>query len=109
MEVFPLDARICLRSQSRAVPDAGLSVSPLRVELMEEGKPGVTWIAEIRVVGDLPWFKGEERCVNVRIMSEQFRKYVHSNKPNLLVSRGLEVVGDLTFDIDGLPNSVSKA
>ncbi|BBM03557.1 hypothetical protein [Microbulbifer sp. GL-2] len=84
-----------LNTETNIIPADGLMVSRHRVELLEEGKSDLSWMAELNVLGDLPWFKGEERQVEVRIMSDEFRQHVVSERPNLLVKRGRETVGTL--------------
>ena len=66
--------------------------------MAEEEKPDAAWIAELNVLGDLPWHKGEERQVELRIMSDEFRDYVMLESPGLLVKRGNEVLGNLEFE-----------
>lgn len=91
----PIAAKVKLRPKVNAIPDGGLTVSRLRVELSEEGKPNTAWIADLNVLGDLPWRKGEERHVELQIMSEEFRNYVIIQTPSLLVKHGSEVLGNL--------------
>ncbi len=93
----PIVAKVKLRSEVNVIPDGGLAVSRLRVELVEEGKPDLAWIAELNVLGDLPWHKGEERQVELRIMSDEFRNYVVMRSPSLLIKHGSEVLGILEF------------
>lgn len=90
--------KIKLRAGINVVPDKGLAVSRLRVELSEEKKPDSAWMAELNVMGDLPWYKGEERQVELRIMSDEFRNYVTLESPSLLVKYGSEVLGNLEFE-----------
>ncbi len=91
----PIVGKVKLGSEVNAIPDEGLSTSRLRVELAEAEKQDSAWIAELIVLGDLPWHKGEERRVELRIMSDEFRSYVTSERPNLLVKRGDEIIGEL--------------
>ena len=93
----PIMARVKLRSKVNTIPDGGLTVPRLRVELVEEEKPEA-WIAELNVQGDLPWCNGEERQVELRIMSDEFRNYVTLNRPRLLVKHGSDVLGSLEFE-----------
>lgn len=90
-------ARVNLRPNSDTIPKEGLAVRRLRVELSEVGKTESAWIAEINVLGILPWLRGEEREVELRIMSDEFRNHATSEKPRLLVKHGSEVVGNLEF------------
>lgn len=94
----PLVVKIKLRPKINAIPDDGLTVSRLRVELAIEEKPDEAWIAEINVLGDLPWRTGEERVAELRIMSNYFRNYVMLENPVLLVKRGSEVIGNLELE-----------
>ncbi len=91
-------ARVRLRSEVNVIPDKGLTVSRIRVELAEKKKSGAAWIAELNIIGDLPWLKGEERQVEMRIMSEEFRDYVISQSPSLLVKYGNEILGNLKLE-----------
>ncbi len=93
-----IKGKIKLRSEVSVIPDEGLAVSQLRVELVEEEKPDSAWIAELNVLGNLPWHKGEERQVKMRIMSNEFADYVASEHPSLLVKHGSEVLGDVEFE-----------
>lgn len=98
MSTETLLANVRLRTHSDVVPEAGLTVARLRVELSDQQKKVGAWMAEIKVDGELPWRWGEERRVELRIMSPEFRSYVASSRPKLLVCRGAEVVGDLWFE-----------
>ncbi len=90
--------KVTLSFEVDAIPDEGLAISPLRVELVEEKKPDSAWIAELSVLGDLPWSKGEERRVELRVMSDEFRNYVSLNSPDLLVKHGSETLGNLELE-----------
>lgn len=90
--------KVKLRPEGSVIPDEGLAVSRLRVELVAEEKPNKAWIAELNVLGDLPWLKGEERKVELRIMSDEFRDYVMQESPSLLVKRSNEVLGNLEIE-----------
>lgn len=94
----PIIAKVKIRSEVNVIPDGGITVSRLRVELAEEEKPDSAWIAELNVLGDLPWHKGEERQIELRIMSDEFRNYVMIRSPSLLVKHGSEVLGILEFE-----------
>ena len=93
----PIVVKVKLRAGVNIIPKEGLTVPKLRVELAEEKEHTSAWIAELKVLGDLPWRKGEERIVELRIMSDKFRDYVVMNKPSLLVKYGSEILGDLEF------------
>lgn len=90
--------KVKLRPKINGMPDGGLIGPRLRVELSEEVKPDSAWIAELNVIGDLPWHEGEERQVEIRIMSGEFRDYVTTNRPNLLVRYGSQVIGSLELE-----------
>ncbi len=93
-----ISGKVKLRHEISVIPDEGLAVSRLRVELVAEKKPDEAWIAELNVLGDLPWHKGEERKVELRIMSDEFRDYVMQAGSSLLVKHGNEVLGN--FEIE---------
>ena len=90
--------KVKLMPEVNAIADEGLAAPRLRVELVEEEKPDLAWIAELHVLGDFPWHKGEERRVEMRIMSDELRNYVNSSRPDLLVKRGSETIGSLEFE-----------
>lgn len=94
----PVLGRVWLTPEAVSIPDEGLSVSTLRVELSEKGKQDSAWIAELHVLGDLPWQKGEERRVKLRVMSDEFKNHIVSTKSDLLVSRGGDIIGILEID-----------
>lgn len=87
-----------LRFGINGMPDGGLSGLKLRVELFEEAKPNSAWISELKVLGDLPWSEGEERKVEIRIMSCEFRDYVTTKRPNLSVRYGSQTIGSLELE-----------
>lgn len=80
---------------SELMPADGVTLSKLRVELYESITPECAWIAEVNVLGELPWHGGESRQVKFRVMSESFREYVLLNKPDLMVRRGSAHIGVL--------------
>lgn len=82
----------------QGMPNDGLTVSKIRVELFEEKLPDSAWISELVVLGELPWREGEERRVEVRILTDEFRKYVWKNKPELQVRRGSQLIGSLVVE-----------
>ena len=83
-----------LRGAARAIPKGGLTALKHRIELAEKKKPDLGWMAELTVLGSLPWGVGGERQVKIRIMSPEFRDHVISKRPSLLVRRRNEVLGD---------------
>lgn len=87
-----------LGNEIENMPTGGLMSQKLRVELADEENPDSVWISELEVLGDLPWCENESRQVKVRIMSDEFRKYVESNLPALLMKRGKNVLGFLKFE-----------
>ena len=91
-----IQATVKLSPRVVQIPDGGLSSPLLRAEVSEVNQPD-SWIAEIKVIGDLPWRPGEERIIELRIMSEKFSEYVTKNHPSLIVKRGGEIFGRLTF------------
>lgn len=94
----PILGKVKLKIEATSVTNEGLTVPRLRVELSDIEKPDSAWISELKVIGDLPWHKGEERQVELRVLSDEFRNYVISNKPDLLVKRGSEIIGNLILD-----------
>ncbi|MGS2724926.1 hypothetical protein ACVBEJ_14390 [Porticoccus sp. GXU_MW_L64] len=91
----PLPGKAKLFCAISAVPESGLTSSRHRVELFEDGKSENAWISEINILGDLPWHRGEEREVEVRIMSCEFRDYLMDKRPSLLVRYGSQIIGSL--------------
>ncbi|MFT0137368.1 hypothetical protein ACEK07_04895 [Alcanivoracaceae bacterium MT1] len=89
--------KVKLRKNVASIPKDGLAVSRHRVELVEKEKPDLGWIAELTVLGRLPWYEGEERKVEIRIMSQEFGEYVASKRPLLLIRRGNEIVGEIEY------------
>ena len=87
-----------LLTEINGMPKGGFTVPRHRVELFEDGKSDAAWISELEVLGDLPWHKGEERKVEVRIMSDEFRDYVMDKRPNLLVRYGSQIIGSLELE-----------
>ena len=96
-EISSIIGTVKLNPNIDGMPDGGLTINKHRVELAEENKPDFAWMTEIIVLGDLPWYEGEERQVEIRIMTDEFREYVISKKPDLLVRRGSQFIGDLHF------------
>jgi len=91
----PILATVSLSFTAEPIPLEGLKVSPLRVELAGNNGGDAAWIAELTVLGDLPWCKGEKREVEVRVMSDEFRSYMISKRPKLLVKRASEIIGNM--------------
>ena len=58
-----LSGKVELFSEIKGIPDGGLTVRRLRVELFEKPVPDMAWIAEIKILGELPWLEGEGRKV----------------------------------------------
>ncbi len=91
-------AQATLKSEVGVIPEEGLAVAKLRIEIADEKKLDSFWIAELNNLGALPWFKGEMRKVELRVMSDQFKKHVMLNKPNLLMRYGSDIVGSLILE-----------
>lgn len=87
-----------LFSGLQGMPCDGLTVPKMRVELYEESTPDSAWVSELNVIGPLPWKEDEERKVEVRIMTDEFREYVSEQKPNLQVRRGSQHIGTLAIE-----------
>lgn len=90
--------RMRLYEHASAIPSCGLRSHLLRVELAAETRPSEPWIAEVQVMGALPWLPGQERRVRLRIMSAKFREFVVSTEPALLARRGDEIVGRIVIE-----------
>jgi len=93
----PLQATVSLVTNSNVIRKEGSSAPKHRVEL-SLGEEAENWIAELTVLGDLPWLPGESRTVSVRIMTSEFEDYVRKNRPDLLVIRGPNRIGHLSFE-----------
>ena len=87
-----------LFSNLQGMPNGGLSVPKMRVELFEENTPKSAWISELNVLGSLPWQKNEERRVEVRILTDEFSLYVSEQKPKLQVRYGSQLIGNLVIE-----------
>ncbi len=94
----PIVGKVKLQLDSGAIPTDGLTVLRHRVELVEKLKPDLGWISELIVLGDLPWHEGEERRVEVRIMTSKFRDHVIDARPSLLVKYGSKIIGALKLE-----------
>lgn len=94
----PVLGVIRLALGAKAIPDGGLAQDRLRVDLMDQAMPDEVWIGELVVLGALPWKPGQERKVEVRIMSEEFKEQVVSQRLTLLVARGGETIGVLELE-----------
>lgn len=94
----PILGTMSLALDASGVPDDGLAISSLRVEISAAADSSPGWIAELIVQGELPWKRGEDRLVEVRIMSDEFRHYVTTERPALVVRRGPEKIGSLVFE-----------
>jgi|GEM_PF-3630880 len=93
----PIVGTMHLSPDAPGVPDGGLTVASIRVEVSADGHASGEWIAELVVQGELPWHKGEKRKVEIRIMSDEFRQQVSTERPVLVVKRGPETVGKVVF------------
>lgn len=93
-------AQVNLSDEVNVIPSGGITVPTLRVDLVDEKSPREAWIAEISILGDLPWFKGEKRQVEFRVMSDEFREYIVSKRPRLFIKRGSEIIGCLEILTD---------
>lgn len=87
-----------LFSGLQGMPSSGLTVPKMRVELFEADTPDSAWISELNVLGSLPWQEDEERRVEVRILTDEFREYVSKQKPDLQVRRGSQHIGTLVIE-----------
>lgn len=93
-----LRANIRLRSDTEVVPESGLKVRSHRIELARAPEHGDSWIATMTVLGDLPWLRGTQREVEIRIAAEEFARLVRKDKPSLFVRHGDALIGDLSFE-----------
>ena len=87
-----------LFSNLEGMPSGGLTTPKIRVELFEENTPDSAWISELSVLGSLPWQENEERSVEIRILTDEFREYVSKQKPDLNVRRGSQIIGTLVIE-----------
>lgn len=87
-----------LFSDLEGMPKSGLTSPKMRVELFEENTPDSAWISELSVLGSLPWQGNEERRVEVRILTDEFREYVLKQKPYLQVRHGSQLIGTLVIE-----------
>lgn len=94
----PIVGTVFLVPEAKSVPEGGLGATRLRVELVEKVKPNSAWIAELKVLGELPWYRGEDRKVEVRVMAEEFRNVMTSREGALLVRRGSDILGTLILE-----------
>lgn len=90
-------ASVQLLSDSKAIPVGGLSAQSHRVELAMVGEPNERWIAVLNVLGDLPWFRGECRDVDVKVMSHEFGEALFRPGIAIAVFRGPELVGHMSI------------
>lgn len=94
----PLIGCVKLQDKISNMPKGGLTIPRHRVELYEEVKPDSAWMAELNVLGELPWCEGEERRVEIRIMSDEFCDHVTTNRPYLIVRYGNQILGSLELE-----------
>jgi len=94
----PIVGTMTLSPEACGVPRNGLAVSSLRVEIAAVGQSSPGWIAELQVQGDLPWRRGEKRQVRIRVLSDEFRRYVTTERPGLVVMRGPETIGTISLE-----------
>lgn len=96
MSAHALSAVVRLMN-SDAIPESGLSEPMLMVDLTSDVKMRTAWPSEIVISGDMPWYRGEERVVEVRIQAKPFNDYVTCWRPKLYVCRNDEIIGSLTL------------
>lgn len=77
------------------IPESGLREPSLRVNLTSDIKMRTAWPSEITVSGSTPWYRGEERLVELRIQAKPFNDYVTCWRPKLYVCRNDEIIGSL--------------
>lgn len=94
----PIFGKVKLLSDLQGMPNGGLTVPKIRVELFKKSTPDLAWISELDVLGSLPWKEDEERRVEVRILTDEFREYVSEQKPDLQVRHGSQLIGTLTIE-----------
>jgi hypothetical protein len=93
-----LVGKVQLNCKIDSMPDGGIAEPRIRVELAEEEKLDSAWIGELTVLGDLPWNQGEERQVEIRIMSDEFMQNIALRDRNILVKRGSKLLGNLKLE-----------
>ena len=79
------------------IPDGGLRELSLRVNLTSDIKMRTAWPSEITISGETPWYRGEERLVELRIKAKPFNDYVTCWRPKLYVCRNDKIIGSLTL------------
>lgn len=84
-----------LNSNIKGMPEGGITVSKIRVELFEESSPNLAWIAELKILSKLPLYEGSVCKVEVIILTNEFKDYVLKNVPQLLVRKGVQIIGSL--------------
>ena len=94
----PIYGKATLYAGLQDMPNGGLTQRILRAELFEENSPDSAWISELNLLGSLPWREEEERSVEVRMLTDEFREYVKKNKPLLKVRRGCQIIGTLVIE-----------
>lgn len=92
-----MQASVQLLSDSKAIPCEGLSAESHRVELAIVGDSKERWLAVLNVRGDLPWYGGERRDVDVKVMSDNFRELLDEAGMELIVFRGSELIGYMSL------------
>lgn len=97
-EIESIIGIVKLKTNIRGMPEGGITVPKLRVELFEELTPDSAWIAELKILDELPWHEGEVRRVEILILTDEFRDYVVKKSPNLLVRNGSQVIGRLELE-----------
>ena len=95
MLVEPLLGEYELDDTARGIPESGISVPKLRVELAVSELPDEAWFSELTILDRLPVFGGDTVKVEARIMNDAFREKVARTRPLLTVRYGPHIVGKL--------------
>ena len=80
-------------------PHSATGSLPVPVDLTTDHKLRTAWSGEIRLLGEAPWQRGEQRPVELAIDAKPFRDYVISWRPRLYVCRDGALIGELELSV----------
>jgi len=93
MERKNIYGRLRFFSDTVVVPKAGTNIRKPRFEFTLDPTLGKNWIVEVEILGSLPWFRGEEKEVKVRVLSDAFARQLVDAVTPIYVLRGPVQVG----------------
>lgn len=93
MERNNILGRLRFFSDTDVIPECGTSILKPRFEFSLDPIAGENWIVEVEILGVVPWFRGEERNVKVRVLSKEFEKQLMETSNPIYVLRGPKHVG----------------